>query len=472
MIRISLALLTILYSNILFAQIKNADLENRKSTEQTLPADWTIVPADGFTVSMDDKVKFDGTYSLRISSREGSSRYLSVTQTVPVQPKGLTRMALSVNIKTDSLKGAAVLWCQLRDKNGKPVGFETLANQQQVNGTADWKTYTLTLIVDPQVSNLVLGAYSQGAGTTWLDGFSLTEATGSNEPATAEVSKYSSEFNTIVKKNSIYSDSLDWRMIETNLKLLGNGLKTQADAKILNNYVLQQLRKAGDNHSFIQSRESAERYAAGNTAQDTVVAKLLPGRIGYISIPAYGSINKEAGEQFAQHIQDLIRTLDTQNQISGWIVDLRGNGGGNMYPMMAGLKPLIGNGPLGYFVKGKNKTEWQIGVKVANPYKLKDANGHIAVLIGPRTGSSGEMTAITFIGKNNSKLFGEPSAGYVTANSMHALSDGSKLLLASSYCADRTGKKYLDRIYPDVVAKTQKDSDIALTAATNWLTEK
>ena len=346
MIRISLALLTILYSNILFAQIKNADLENRKSTEQTLPADWTIVPADGFTVKMDDKVKFDGTYSLRISSRESSSRYLSVTQTVPVQPKGLTRMVLSVNIKTDSLKGAAVLWCQLRDKNGKPVGFETLANQQQVNGTADWKTYTLTLIVDPQVSNLVLGAYSQGAGTTWLDGFSLTEATGSNEPATAEVSRYSSEFNTIVKKNSIYSDSLDWRMIETNLKLLGNGLKTQADAKILNNYVLQQLRKAGDNHSFIQSRESAERYAAGNTAQDTVVAKLLPGRIGYISIPAYGSINKEAGEQFAQHIQDLIRTLDTQNQISGWIVDLRGNGGGNMYPMMAGLKPLIGNGPL------------------------------------------------------------------------------------------------------------------------------
>ena len=29
---------------------------------------------------------------------------------------------------------------------------------------------------------------------------------------------------------------------------------------------------------------------------------------------------------------------------------LRGNGGGNMWPMIAGVGPLLGEGPLGYFI--------------------------------------------------------------------------------------------------------------------------
>ena len=36
--------------------------------------------------------------------------------------------------------------------------------------------------------------------------------------------------------------------------------------------------------------------------------------------------------------------------MKGWIVDLRGNFGGNMWPMLLSVEPLIGNGTLGYFV--------------------------------------------------------------------------------------------------------------------------
>ena len=34
----------------------------------------------------------------------------------------------------------------------------------------------------------------------------------------------------------------------------------------------------------------------------------------------------------------------------GWIVDLRGNTGGNMWPMVAGVGPVLGNGVAGFFV--------------------------------------------------------------------------------------------------------------------------
>jgi len=454
----------------LFGQIKNVGFETKKSAESSLPTDWGVAPVVGFTAMLVNDVKFSGENSFRISSKENSSNYLNVTQTIDIDTKELKRIKLTAYIKTEDLKGAAALWCQLWDGNKKMVGFENLSSQGQViNGTTDWKKYTLTLIVGPNIKKLFFGAYSLGSGTSWFDDFAIEEFEGGNEPASSAVIKYSNEFNSIVKKHSIYTDSLDWTSIDKDLKSLGKGLKTVEDAKVLTNYVLQQLRKAGDNHSFVQNKVAAEKYASSNTAQDTVISKLLPNNIGYISVPAFGSTNKEVGEQFAQKIQSQIKKLDTENEIKGWVVDLRRNGGGNMYPMIAGLKPLIGNGTLGYFVKGKSKIEWKSYVKVTEAYTLKNQSNNIAVLIGPRTGSSGEMTAITFIGKPNTKFFGEPSAGYITANSMHALSDGSNLLLASSYSADRNGKKYLDRIYPEVVAKSTATNDLALEMAAGWI---
>jgi carboxyl-terminal processing protease len=456
-----------------FSQIQNPSFEVKKSPESMLPSDWNVGAVTGFSATLVDDEKCTGQYSMRISSTEQTSNYLNITQRVPVSFTGLKRIKITTHIKTKDLKGSAAIWCQMWDKDKKQIGFENSGSQAQlIGGTTDWKKYTLTLMVDEKVKDLYFGVYAQGAGTAWFDDFAIEEVQGSNEPATAEVMKYSEEFNAIVKRNSIYTDSLNWPAIEADLKVLSAGLKTTEDAKVLTSYVLSKLRKAGDNHSFMQNKSNAESYASKNTSPDTVIAKLLPNNIGYISIPSYGSINKEVGEQFAQHIQDLIKKLDIDNKIKGWVVDLRRNGGGNMHPMIAGLHPLIGKGPIGYFVKGQQKNEWGYSVKINQEYTLKNPSNNIAVLIGPRTASSGEMTAITFIGKNNTKFFGEPSGGYVTANSMHLLSDGAKLLLASSYSADRNGKKYLDRLYPDVVAKYVDGKDVALQMAEEWLLVK
>lgn len=461
------------------AQFANPGFEQKINAGTDQPKDWNLVPVEGYTATLTDQVKHSGIYSLKmVGNPTDPSKYMNVTQTLAVNYPAVKRIKVTAYIKTENLKGNVAMWCQIWGENKKRIGFENSGSQGLIiNGTADWQKYSMTLVVSKETKNLYLGAYAMGTGTVWFDDFAIEEMEGGNEEPTAEVLKFSKEFNDIVKKNSIYTDSINWQVVDDDLKSLAKGLKTIADAQILNNYVLAQLKKAGDNHSFIQNKVGAQNYASGNTVAIKPTAKILPNGIGYVSVPAYGSINKEAGEEFASSIQTLIKTLDQENDIKGWVVDLRTNGGGNMYPMISGLGPFLDLGDLGYFIKGNDRSAWKntktgMGVNVKDPYQLKNKDNKIAVLIGPRTASSGEMTAITFIGQRNVKLFGEPSAGYVTANRMFKLSDGSNLLLASSYVADRNQKKYLDRIYPDVVVKSTADKDEVLQSSIDWLEKK
>lgn len=83
------------------------------------------------------------------------------------------------------------------------------------------------------------------------------------------------------------------------------------------------------------------------------------------------------------------------------------------------------------------------------------------------TASSGEATLLSFRGLENSRSFGQPSAGYASANIVIDLSDGAGLMLTTAKDRDRTGTEYMDDpIAPDVT------TDDALGAALSWLAER
>jgi len=107
-----------------------------------------------------------------------------------------------------------------------------------------------------------------------------------------------------------------------------------------------------------------------------------------------------------------------------------------------------------------------------NGYKLKEGKKPIIVLTGRRTVSSGEIVALAFKGKEQVYLYGEPTAGYTTANATYTLSDNSMLVLTVCMEADRNGRICEGRIVPDetVSSETHPDSiDPAKTAALLWL---
>jgi carboxyl-terminal processing protease len=163
----------------------------------------------------------------------------------------------------------------------------------------------------------------------------------------------------------------------------------------------------------------------------------------------------------------------------GWIVDLRANGGGNMWPMLAGLRPLLGDGPLGTFEGPVGKgAPWRAGagVGVEPPASLAALeSAWVAVLTGPRTASSGEAVAIAFRGRPRTRSFGLPTTGLSTSNGTFPLPDGSMILLTTAVDADRTGRRYGEKVEPDERVESSTPvppgNDPTIATAIRWLTQ-
>jgi hypothetical protein len=193
--------------------------------------------------------------------------------------------------------------------------------------------------------------------------------------------------------------------------------------------------------------------------------------------------------QFESKLQRIVADLDRTHPV-GWVVDLRGNVGGNMWPMLAGIGPLLGDGDdLGEFFTFQGRSVWRyrngVAAEVENgkadaypavegaPYKLA-GTPKTAVLIDRGTGSSGEAIAIAFHGRANTRFFGEHTGGYSTVNETFALSDGASMWLTIGVDADRTGKQYLEGLGPDDQVQPggkmlPDDQDPVVQAALRWL---
>jgi C-terminal processing protease CtpA/Prc len=199
-----------------------------------------------------------------------------------------------------------------------------------------------------------------------------------------------------------------------------------------------------------------------------------------VAVGAFSGTQEQA-DSLASNYHAQIREIDAAG-VCGWVVDLRGNIGGNMWPMVAGLGPLAGTGILGYFVDPDSiVSTWTYGAgaavlndtimaRAATPYALRDPTTPVAVLTDRRTVSSGEAAAIAFRGRPATRSFGEATAGLSTANHGYALGDGAVLYLAVSTMADRTGRLYGGKVLPDSTVNPQTSA--ALLVGLDWLLQR
>ena len=287
----------------------------------------------------------------------------------------------------------------------------------------------------------------------------------------------------IMQQNSFRRDSIDWPKFRESVLKNIHQAHTRADTYSALRTALSNL---GDRHSFLMPPQpfAFMRLARGEAVPQPRGESI--NKVGYIWIPGFRSDSQAANTEFADQIQRIIARLDATEPI-GWIVDLRDNTGGNMWPMLTGLGSILGEGDLGSFVdlKGSSVKWWyrngaagagaHTSAKVGSaPYQIRRPTSPVAVLIGPRTSSSGEATAIAFRGRPVTRFFGGTTHGLASANRSFRLSDGALMMVTSALDADRTGRVYSEAIEPDeIVAKdTPRDtehSDPEIAAALIWL---
>lgn len=216
-------------------------------------------------------------------------------------------------------------------------------------------------------------------------------------------------------------------------------------------------------------------------------AKRLEGNVGYLELPRNSFDGEIPGQDLTYHqlAQQMIAEVD-QRATCGWVVDLRRNTGGDQYPMMAAVGPIIGEGRMGSFSygggkkeeysynRGRAEVEGDVIVRVESPYTLKAPLPSVAVLTSNLTNSAGESILVGFKGRPNSRVFGERSQGNVSANQVFPLSDGAALVISVAYLTDRTGTVYRDALEPDSTIPTNwsefaTPQDPVLVAARTWL---
>ena len=277
------------------------------------------------------------------------------------------------------------------------------------------------------------------------------------KPPSPAVRKYLEEVVRLLQANFVNRAAIDWVVFKQHLLAKASGANTLEQAYPAVEFAIAAL---GDKHTQFYGARPVKGPEIPPAKQLPLYPdEPVPGDIGYIRIPwVVGS--QEKLDAYIANVQAQIKERDKPG-LKGWLVDLRGNMGGNMWPMLVGVGPVLGEDTLGYLFDSNNtKTAWRyekgkaladgdIEAETANYYTLKSANPVVAVLTDTLTASSGEAVAVAFKARKHTRSFGAGTCGVSTGRSRFYLSDGSALLLTTAVFADRRLVRYGHSIAPD-----------------------
>jgi carboxyl-terminal processing protease len=320
-----------------------------------------------------------------------------------------------------------------------------------------------------------------------------------------------------MRQHALHGQSVDWTAVRTEAFKRAGGAFNPIDTYPAIYWALVQLGDPGAHLRLppglypdqIALLQQAERDAVNNAPaaarEQTSIptpftSRRLPeghivtvqGRnFGYVVLPRCSAKDNDGLLLYAADVRRILTELTAQSP-KGWIVDLRGNTGGNMWPMLAGIGPILGDGSVGSFVANDGNVNWfyQDGkTGTRNPAGLETVSltlqeepvlqspsvAPVAVLVDSSTASSAEAITIAFHGRPASRSFGSRTAGKSTAVQPFKLDDGAELYLTTAIDADRSGKAYPDGFSPDQVVSfnggsmPQESNDQVLQAAQTWL---
>lgn len=272
----------------------------------------------------------------------------------------------------------------------------------------------------------------------------------------------------------LFRKQVDWRKWKTDIYPKALQANSLEDAL---SYSTQLFDSIGCNHCMIfssngffqsslnknlQQEDFSQNFLLKYEKEPGFETKIIQDSYAYVLIPGMLLLDadRDSLDRVAQHMYNEILALSEGREIKGWIIDLRFNIGGNVYPMLAALYHLLGDA-VAYTELDENskliqRNHLEAGafytaekelVKV-NPAELPDLKTPIAIITGKLTGSAGEDVAIAFKGRENTLFLGEESYGFLTGNEMVEISYDAKMAFTTCFIADKY-HVYRETVKPD-----------------------
>lgn len=308
----------------------------------------------------------------------------------------------------------------------------------------------------------------------------------------------------LAKETSVVRNEVNWTEIKKEYDQLSVNAKTEKDIIPAVKFLLKSL---GDFHGrlwvdniphngvikdFVKSdfeipKDLFKKYQYGKIPFS---GKMIQKKYGYLLIP--GLQMSDQDESNAQKIKSIVCDLQKKHQPEAWILDLRLNGGGTMFPMLSGLSPFLGEDTIGYFLNPATKYQdsWHLKngnfnftnyqytnyeMQIEGCENIDLSKTKVVVLISAATSSSGEVTTLAFRNRDNTILIGENTAGYTTGVSWNILSENVVIQIAQSYYADRKKNIFQGTsVFPDIHIRGGEDfenleKDKMILEAINWI---
>ena len=259
-------------------------------------------------------------------------------------------------------------------------------------------------------------------------------------------------------RKGIYAKGEEWEAMKK--EALSQEPETLEEAQEIIN---KAAKVAGGKHSYLMPANKAQAREKRSNEEVSPSVTMIEDGICMIHLPAFAG-DDENCLRYARTVLDSI-----PDTVKGVCIDLRGNHGGNMYPMIAAVHRFL---PDDIFLKFKMRRRFQSVMPINKEFVAKIVgidiepriNCPVALLTDEATASSGEAVLLSFRGLDNARVFGSPTAGYASANESIIFYNGSILALTVSCDIARTGEVFCeDPIVPDVETDSPEED------AMSWL---
>lgn len=187
-----------------------------------------------------------------------------------------------------------------------------------------------------------------------------------------------------------------------------------------------------------------------------LTSTLRPDGVGVLTLSVFATDGSSE-----RLLREAVADLEARGA-AGWVLDLRGNGGGAVTSVLSVLGIFLPDNTPAITWEGRSGGNLRLRVTGAEAAVQRP----LAVLTGPASASGAEITAAVLQDTGRARVFGQRTMGCANGGSLTPLSDGSAMVITSARVLTGPSLRPLDGIgaQPDVEI-TPGAGDLALAAA-------